>query len=336
MSGDDPYCYPETDVLRNRLGVTDPVAHQRVERAVTSAALVDLAKDPVSGDYDARHFLEINRRVFGRFYEWAGHPRIYDLEKPEVALGGKSVEYGHHKTIDADLDREMSALSRFQWDDKDKLTSASKFASHITAIWKIHPFREGNTRTVGALIRQFSKDRGFELDHDTFWERAAETRDALAKATIGQPKDLIKTILTAHQIGKDRNHPDLGRITSQTAHVLRFMNKPEISFPKQGEKVSGQVLDVSYGTVLIGNGRSVQAVSDRNFTVRPAANMRVGTLVTHALEPVSKSKTLELDRSAPDRSHVSSGAERATGEGRNSPARIVLTPPKSNDRDRDR
>jgi hypothetical protein len=114
------------------------------------------------------------------------------------------------------------------------------------------------------------------------------------------------------------------------------MNKPEISFPKQGEKVSGQVLDVSYGTVLIGNGRSVQAVSDRNFTVRPAANMRVGTLVTHALEPVSKSKTLELDRSAPDRSHVSSGAERATGEGRNSPARIVLTPPKSNDRDRDR
>jgi cell filamentation protein len=230
----------------------------------------------------------------------------------------------------------MSALSRFQWDDKDKLTSASKFASHITAIWKIHPFREGNTRTVGALIRQFSKDRGFELDHDTFWERAAETRDALAKATIGQPKDLIKTILTAHQIGKDRNHPDLGRITSQTAHVLRFMNKPEISFPKQGEKVSGQVLDVSYGTVLIGNGRSVQAVSDRNFTVRPAANMRVGTLVTHALEPVSKSKTLELDRSAPDRSHVSSGAERATGEGRNSPARIVLTPPKSNDRDRDR
>ena len=336
MSGDDPYCYPGTDVLRNRVGITDPVAHQRVERTVTNAALVDLAKDPVRGNYDIRHFLEINRRVFGQFYEWAGQPRIYDLDKPEVALGGKSVQYGDHKTINADLDREMSALSRFRWDDSDKLTSASKFASHMTAIWKIHAFREGNTRTVGALIRQFSKDRGFELDHDTLWERAAETRDALAKATIGQPKDLIRTILTAHQIGKDRNHPELGRITSQTAHVLRFMNTPAISFPKQGEKVSGQVLDVSYNTVLIGNGRSVQAVSDRNFAERPAANMRVGAVITHALEPVSKSKTVERDHAAPDRSDVPIGAPRGDDRAGISPARTVLTPPRSNDRERGR
>lgn len=336
MSGDDPYCYPGIDVLRNRPGITDPVAHQRVERTVTNAALVDLAKDPVRGNYDTRHFLEINRRVFGQFYEWAGQPRVYDLSKPEIALGGKSVQYNGHKTIEADLDREMSALSRFQWDDKDKLTSASKFASHMTAIWKIHAFREGNTRTVGALVRQFSKDRGFELDHDTLWERAAETRDALAKATIGQPKDLIRTILTAHQIGKDRNHPQLGRITSQAAHVLRFMNKPEISFPKQGDKVSGQVLDVSYNTVLIGNGRSVQAVSDRNFSERPAANMRVGTVITHALELLSRSKIIELDRSAPDRPDIQTGAERGNDHIRKSPARTVLTPPRSNDRDRGR
>lgn len=336
MSGDDPYCYPGTDVLRNRLGIEDSVAHQRVERTITNAALIELAKDPVRGSYDARHFLETNRRIFGQFYQWAGQPRIYDLDKPEVALGGKSVQYGDHKTINVDLDREMSALSHFQWDDKDKLTSASKFASHMTAIWKIHAFREGNTRTVGALVRQFSKDRGFELDHDTLWERAAETRDALAKATIGQPKDLIKTILTAHQIGKDRNHPQLGRITSQAAHVLRFMNKPEISFPKQGDKVSGQVLDVSYDTVLISNGRSIQAVSDKNFVQRPMANMRVGTFVTHALEPVSKSKAVELDRPVRDRSESRTEAERSDGRNRTSPARTVLTPPRSTDRDRGR
>ena len=336
MSGDDPYCYPGTDVLRNRPGITDPVVHQRVERTVTNAALVDLAKDPVRGIYDTRHFFEINRRIFGQFYEWAGQPRIYDLDKPEVALGGKSVQYGGHKTINADLNRELSALSRFQWDDKDKLTSASKFASHMTAIWKIHAFREGNTRTVGALIRQFSKDHGFELDHDTLWERAAETRDAFAKATIGQPKDLIKTILTAYQIGKDRNHPELGRITSQAAHVLRFMNKPEISFPKQGDRVTGQVLDVSYNTVLIGNGRLVQAVSDKNFTERPTANMRIGAVIVHALEPVSRYRTVELDRSAPERDDTRTDAERGHDRDRTSPARTILTPPRSNDRDRGR
>jgi hypothetical protein len=118
--------------------------------------------------------------------------------------------------------------------------------------------------------------------------------------------------------------------------VLRFMNKPAISFPKQGEKVTGQVLDVSYNTVLIGNERTVQAVLDKNFSERPVANMRIGTVVTHALEPLSKLRTVELARSAPDRSESQSDAERGTARTRTSPARTVLTPPRSNDRERGR
>lgn len=334
MSADDPYCYPGTNVLRNRPGITDPVAHSTAERAITNDAIIDLARNPVEGKYDTSHFLEINRRIFGQFYEWAGKPRIYDMEKPEPVLQGDSVKYGHHKTITTDLDREMSALSKFEWNDKDKLTSASKFVSHMAAIWKVHAFREGNTRTVGVLVRQFSQERGFELDHDTLWERASETRDALAKATVGQPKDLIKTILTAHQIGKDRNHPDLGRITSQTAHVLRFMGKPEISFPKEGEKVSGQVLDVSYSTVLVSNGRAVNAVAGANFEKRPFPNDRVSTTISQALEPLSKSKSVERD------THTKPGAkavaDRADDKSPASPSHTVLTPPKSSEQYRSR
>jgi fido (protein-threonine AMPylation protein) len=328
MASEDPYCYPGTNVLINRFGITDPVAASRNEQVITAQAVKDLDTNPVQGKYDTAHFLEINRRIFGQVYEWAGKPRSYDMEKPEPVLGGDSVQYGNHKTITSDLDREMSALSKFRWNDKDKLTSASRFASHMTAIWKIHAFREGNTRTVGALVRQFSKDRGFELDHDTLWERASETRDALAKATVGQRKELIKTILTAHQIGKDRNHPELGRITSQTAHVLRFMGKPEISFPKQGDKVSGQVLDVFYNTVLVGNGRTVQAVSDKNFEERPATNNRVSAVITHALEPLSKTKAIERDAATKTNADIA--------DTKSAPSRTVLTPPKSNDRDRSR
>ncbi|MCO5066893.1 MAG: Fic family protein [Rhizobiaceae bacterium] len=333
---DDPYCYPGTNVLINKYGITDAVSASRNEQVITKTALADISHTPITGKYDGAHFRQFHQRIFGQFYEWAGQPRIYNVEKPEPVLGGQSVDYGDHKTINADLDREMSALSKFQWDDKNKLTSASKFASNMTAIWKIHAFREGNTRTVGALVRQFTKERGFELDHDTLWERASETRDALAKASVGQPKDLIKTILTAHQIGKDRNHPELGRITSQMAHVLRFMGKPEIGFPKQGDKVSGQVIDISYNTVLIGNGRSVQAVSDRNFEKPPIVNKHAGAVIAHALEPLSKSKTVELDRSTPAKADTRSEPDRGEDKTRTSPARTVITPPRSNDRDRSR
>jgi hypothetical protein len=64
--------------------------------------------------------------------------------------------------------------------------------------------------------------------------------------------------------------------------------------------------------------------------------MRVGAVITHALEPISKSKTIELDRSAQNRSDSWTGAERGNDRPRTSTARTVLAPPRSNDRERGR
>src|SRR5690606_30198324 len=254
------------------------------EQLTTNKALRDLEKKPVKGNFDARHLMEINRRIFGDVYPWAGQPRIYNMSKPEPVLGGRSVQYGDHKMMGQLLDHDTKELARFRWDDNSKAQSAAQFAKLISNVWQAHPFREGNTRTIGVFMHQFAKERGFELDRETMWPAASETRDFFAKATVGDGKDLAKRILQSHQIGKERNHPELGRITSLTAQMLKLMGKPEIAFPAKGAEVKGQVLSVSYNTALVANSRGVHAVDVRNFDKAPQSNERVNLTVQHALQ----------------------------------------------------
>ncbi|MFC0808988.1 Fic/DOC family protein [Ensifer sp. P24N7] len=277
----DPYCYPGTSVLINKFGVRDQEQLNFREQSVTDEAIQDLARNPVKGNFDTKHLMEVHRRIFQDVYPWAGQQRIYNMSKPEPVLGGASVKYGDHKQMQQLLDHDTKELGRFRWDDSNKAQSAAQFTKLISNIWQAHAFREGNTRTIGVFMHQFAKERGFELDRETMWPAASETRDFLAKATIGDGKDFAKRLLQAHQIAKDRNHPELGRVTSMTAQMLRMMGKPEIQFPKQGDEVEGQILTVSYGTALVANARGVHAVDTKNFAKTPQTNDRISVSVEH-------------------------------------------------------
>lgn len=328
MSSQDPYCYPGTSVLINKFGVRDQEQLNLREQMATDKAIRDLENNPVKGNFDTAHLMEVHRRIFADVYPWAGQQRIYNMSKPEAVLGGKSVAYGDHAQMKQLLDHDTKELGRFRWDDSNKAQSAAHFTKLISNVWQAHAFREGNTRTIGVFMHQFAKERGFELDRETMWPAASETRDFLAKATVGDGKDLAKRVLQAHQINKDRNHPELGRVTSMTAQALRMMGKPEIQFPKQGEDIKGQVLTVSYNTALIANARGIHAVDVKNFGKTPQSNDRVSVSIAH--EITAKSKNDRGDDK--DRSDLKS--QRIQEE---TPSKTVkLAPPKSSDRDRSR
>ena len=50
-------------------------------------------------------------------------------------------------------------------------------------LWKVHPFREGNTRTTVTFICQFAESKGLPLDRELFEQNAAYLRSALVAAT---------------------------------------------------------------------------------------------------------------------------------------------------------
>ena len=79
MAGTDPYPYPGTDVLRNRLGITDAKELDRCERLITRARSNEAARMdfPLTPDgYRALH-----KHLFQDLYEWAGQDRTVNIGK---------------------------------------------------------------------------------------------------------------------------------------------------------------------------------------------------------------------------------------------------------------
>jgi len=58
----DPYCYPGTEVLRNKLDIADAAELERVEFEHSFVRLTELAARPLRGHYDLAHLQELGCR----------------------------------------------------------------------------------------------------------------------------------------------------------------------------------------------------------------------------------------------------------------------------------
>ncbi|HXT05750.1 MAG TPA: hypothetical protein VN715_02295 [Roseiarcus sp.] len=75
---DDPYVYPRTFVLRNKLGLTDAVRLESFERRMV---VQRLDEGVPSGAFDLDHLRAIHRHLFQDVYDWAGEIRTTELAK---------------------------------------------------------------------------------------------------------------------------------------------------------------------------------------------------------------------------------------------------------------
>ncbi|MBQ3477868.1 MAG: Fic family protein [Clostridia bacterium] len=175
----DPYLIPGTSVLKNKLNLTLQPDLDEAEADYAALRLRELAVQPLPGNYGVRHYLSFHRYIFQDLYNWAGEPRRMNIMKEEPALGGLSVEYTDYPEIRGELSRVLSAMRRRPWEryGVDKLTAW--FSHDMAALWKIHTFREGNTRTTIHFCCQFSDEHGFSLDRGLFEENSHYFRTAL-------------------------------------------------------------------------------------------------------------------------------------------------------------
>ena len=72
---DKIYCYPDSDVLINKLGIRDLDRLQMIERRLTMIRLAELIKHPIKGNFDLEHLQKIHYYIFQDIYEWAGKIR---------------------------------------------------------------------------------------------------------------------------------------------------------------------------------------------------------------------------------------------------------------------
>ena len=75
------YCYPDTNVLRNRLNIKDAAALKEAEEEITALKQYALLQQPISGRFTKTHLCRIHRFLFEDIYAFAGHLRRSVIEK---------------------------------------------------------------------------------------------------------------------------------------------------------------------------------------------------------------------------------------------------------------
>jgi cell filamentation protein len=78
---DDPYVYPGTTILRNKLGIRDAATLDALERRMVAQRM---AEGIPTGDFDLAHLQAIHRHLFQDVYHWAGKIRTVELNNSRV------------------------------------------------------------------------------------------------------------------------------------------------------------------------------------------------------------------------------------------------------------
>lgn len=200
----DPYLYDDVDVLQNLLNIKDDIQLETAESNITYVKLLDIDRLVEKADFDIEYLKQLHHYIFSDIYEWAGKFRTIPMIKGERVLGGDTVRYSLPDNIEKDLIKAISDLKSVEWNTLSIDQTAKIFAEKISALWQVHPFREGNTRTIITFATQFAYANGFRMDKQLLKEYAGYVRDALVKASDGQYSEyqyLVRIFKDAIEMG---------------------------------------------------------------------------------------------------------------------------------------
>lgn len=206
----DPYIDKKSGVLKNKFGLKDSETLKKMESDFTSVRMMRLAESPIIGSFNFEHLCRMHEAIFRDVYEWAGSPRIVNIEKPEDALGGLSIEYAECGRIQREADAALSKMNGMQWGGLPLEQKSVRFSECMADLWKVHPFREGNTRTTVAFCCDFAESRGFAMDRMVFKDNSVYLRRALVAACakfsdlgdLSKPEYLIRIVKDSMERGE--------------------------------------------------------------------------------------------------------------------------------------
>lgn len=156
---DDPYVYPGTGVLRNRLDIRDADELERVEAELVLARTVELRSRVERPPFGLARLQAIHQHLFGDLYTWAGQLRT-------VRIARQRIPFAHPQFIEQNAGVLFEALA-----EEGHLSSivehaafVERLAYYLGEVNALHPFREGNGRTQRQLFRELAAHAGWAID----------------------------------------------------------------------------------------------------------------------------------------------------------------------------
>ncbi|WP_331770030.1 Fic family protein (plasmid) [Embleya sp. NBC_00888] len=181
----DPYCYPGTNILRNKLFIQNAEELAQAEADITRPAVAELETKRLRGKYDLPHLQSFHKRIFGPLFTWAGQLRNVEIDKESpFALSMNILAYA------GDIFGRLARDEFLRGRDQDSFVAG--FTELFGDVNALHPFREGNGRTQRAFLGQLSRDAGYRVD----WSKLDPARNhAVSVASVSGNNEPLRHML---------------------------------------------------------------------------------------------------------------------------------------------
>lgn len=153
----DKYCYPGTNILKNKLNIQDKNKLLNAEIRITATRMTELQSTPIKGQFDFKHLCKMHKHIFKDLFDWAGKPRTVDIGKGNIFC---LVQYipSYANDIFSKYYKECNAVK----DDQEAFIST--LTKHYADVNALHPFREGNGRAQREFARELCLSCGYAFD----------------------------------------------------------------------------------------------------------------------------------------------------------------------------
>lgn len=152
------YCYPNSNVLKNKLNITDNSILKTAEEEITLIKQMELLKNPIKGNFTKAHIMNIHRFIFEDIYSFAGKLRREQISKADTMFYPPNL-------IDRELDKVFAKIKeKNMLRESDKEKAFDNLAYVMAELNIIHPFREGNGRSIREFIRLMAKRMGYDVN----------------------------------------------------------------------------------------------------------------------------------------------------------------------------
>lgn len=160
VSGSQSDCYPGTSVLINRFAIREQSQLSLIEQKLVTGLAAQLQEEAVFEDVDFSYYKALHRSLFGDLYDWAGTVRTITISK-------KGFVFCRADAIEQIGERRFARLRQQQY-----LTGmeTDAFLDALTELYDdlnlLHPFREGNGRTLRLFTSLLVRNTGREIRFD--------------------------------------------------------------------------------------------------------------------------------------------------------------------------
>lgn len=152
------YCYPETSILINKKDIKDKIKLEKVENMLVNYKLAELisGKEPFKRNLTYEHYIKLHEYLFGDLYPFAGKLREEFTNKSNEEVNEEGIRiYCDPNFIYGLLNEQLGKMKKQAVKVSNRKEFISFLANSYMELYFIHPFREGNSRTLREFLREY-------------------------------------------------------------------------------------------------------------------------------------------------------------------------------------